>query len=271
MRDRDLRHWRALVRDRAKAEWRELSLDVIDELACHLADLHAAALRDGATEEEAEHRALDALRSASFLELSKRPRARRSPVGYMHDLRLAFRQLRATPVVTIVAVLSLALGIGANTTMFSLVDSLVLRALPVKEPGRLAIVTDTADRSATTYRIWREIERRHLFDRAFAWRDMRFNLAERGETDLVDGIWASAGIFDTMGVAPMLGRGFVEADDRRGGGPDGAVVVISYAFWRQRFGAALDAIGRHVTIERGFAGRALHRAARHYSRLEQTH
>ena len=250
MRDRDLRHWRALVRDRAKAEWRELSLDVIDELACHLADLHAAALRDGATEEEAEHRALDALRSASFLELSKRPRARRSPVGYMHDLRLAFRQLRATPVVTIVAVLSLALGIGANTTMFSLVDSLVLRALPVKEPGRLAIVTDTADRSATTYRIWREIERRHLFDRAFAWSDMRFNLAERGETDLVDGIWASAGIFDTMGVAPMLGRGFVEADDRRGGGPDGAVVVISYAFWRQRFGAALDAIGRHVTIER---------------------
>ena len=58
----------------------------------------------------------------------------------MHDIRLAFRQLRATPIVTLVAVLSLALGIGANTAMFSLVDSLVLRALPVRDPGRLAII-----------------------------------------------------------------------------------------------------------------------------------
>src|SRR5437879_10573396 len=107
----------------------------------------------------------------------------------MQDLRLAFRSLRATPIVTVVAILSLALGIGANTAIFSLVDSLVLRALPVKEPQRLALVTDTAKRSATTYVIWREIERRHLFDGAFAWSEMRFNLAERGETDLVDGIW----------------------------------------------------------------------------------
>src|SRR5439155_20788300 len=188
MHDRNLRHWKTLVRRRADEEWRQLSLEVIDELACHLADLHRSARDSGATEAEADRIATEALQSASFFELSKRPRARRVPVGYVHDIRLALRQLIATPVVTIVAVLSLALGIGANTAIFSLVDSLVLRALPVKEPQRLALVTDTAKRSATTYRIWREIEGRQLFDGAFAWSEMRFNLAERGETEFVNGI-----------------------------------------------------------------------------------
>src|SRR5439155_20442657 len=141
MRDRDLRHWKTLVRRRADQEWRTLSLEVIDELACHLADLHAAALSRGASEEEADRCALDALHAASFLELSKRPRARRSPVGYAHDIRIACRQLVATPIVTLVAVLSLALGIGANTAIFSLVNSLMLRALPVKAPQQLAILS----------------------------------------------------------------------------------------------------------------------------------
>src|SRR4051794_26843057 len=99
MREPDLRHWRALVRERANAEWRELSREVVDELACHLADLHAAALARGAPREDADRAVDAAIRSASLLDLSKRPRARRSPVGLLHDVRLAFRQLRATPVV----------------------------------------------------------------------------------------------------------------------------------------------------------------------------
>ena len=192
MRDRDLRQWKALVRERANREWRELSLEVVDELACHLAELHAAAIRDGASEADARQMALDTLNAASFLELSKRPRSRRGG-GYVHDIRVAMRQLIATPVVMIVAVLSLALGIGANTAIFSLVNSLLLRSLPVKDPQQLALLkggnTDSAGQSSFTFAIWQELQRRpHLFDSAFAWDAQRFNLADGGVAEFVEGI-----------------------------------------------------------------------------------
>jgi putative ABC transport system permease protein len=170
----------------------------------------------------------------------------------MHDLRLAARSLSATPVVSVVAVLSLALGIGANTAIFSLIDGLLLRALPVKAPQQLALVTDdvTAGIESWTNPIWEQIRdrRRDLFDDACAWNTTRFNLSEGGETQFVDGLWASGGLFDTLGVAAMLGRTFSPADDVRGGGPDGAVAVISYSFWQRRFGAAADAIGQTLTV-----------------------
>src|SRR5947209_10977725 len=100
----------------------------------------------------------------------------------MGDLTLAVRSLRATPVVSVVAVLSLALGIGANTAIFSLVNSLLLRALPVKDPQRLALLkgglTDSAGQSSWTFAIWQELHRRpYLFDSGFAWDDLRFTLA----------------------------------------------------------------------------------------------
>jgi putative ABC transport system permease protein len=252
MRDRDLRHWKALVRKRADDEWRELSLDVIDELACHLADLHRSAIAQGASEADARRLALDTLNGASFLEVSQRPRARRYPGGVVHDVRVAVRQLVSTPIVTAVAVLSLALGIGANTAMFSLVNSLSLRALPVKEPQRLAILVDSKTQNmwTWTFPIWEELRRRpQLFDGAFAWGTQRLNLANGGVTEFIDGAWATAGIFDTLGVGPLLGRTFTEADDTRGGGPDGPVAVISHAFWQRRFGGSGDAIGRRLTIE----------------------
>src|SRR5207249_4998294 len=254
MRDRELRQWKALVRERADLEWRELSLEVVDELACHLAELHAAAIRDGASEGDARQMALDTLNAASFVELSKRPRARRGG-GYVHDIRVAMRQLIATPVVTIVAVLSLALGIGANTAIFSLVNSLLLRALPVKDPQQLALLQggniDSAGRSSFTPAIWDELRRRPgLFDSAFGWADARFNLANGGVAEFVDGIWTTSGMFDTLGVAPIVGRTFTGADDRPGGGPDGAVVVVSYAFWQRRCGAAPDVVGRRITLDR---------------------
>ena len=172
----------------------------------------------------------------------------------MHDLRLAIRALRATPVVSVVAVLSLALGIGANTAIFSLIDSLMLRALPVSQPDRLALLTDAtspASAQSWTNPIWEQIRQRsHLVDGALAWSGSRFNLAAGGETRFVDGIWVSGAFFDTLGVPAMLGRTLTDADDRRGGGADGPVIVISYSFWQQYFNGAADAIGRTLTLDR---------------------
>jgi putative ABC transport system permease protein len=170
----------------------------------------------------------------------------------MQDLRLAFRALRATPVVSFVAALSLALGIGANTAIFSLVNSLFLRTLPVKDPGRLVLITDgtAAGLRSWTYSIWDQIrQRRQLFDGAVAWGPTRFNLASSGETEFVDGVWASGSFFDTLGVPALLGRTLSEADDRRGGGPDGPVSVISYSFWQRRFGGAADVVGRTLALD----------------------
>jgi putative ABC transport system permease protein len=170
----------------------------------------------------------------------------------MQDLRDAFRALKATPVVTLVAILSLALGIGANTAIFSILDSLMMRTLPVKRPQQLVLLGQgNQARTAWTNPIWEQVrERQGLFDGAFAWSGARFNLAQGGPTELVDGMWASGGLFGVLGVPAILGRTLTEADDRRGGGPDGAVAVISYSFWQRRFGGAADAIGRSLTVER---------------------
>jgi hypothetical protein len=170
----------------------------------------------------------------------------------MADFRDALRALRATPIVTIVAILSLGLGIGANTAIFSILDSLLLKSLPVARPDRLALVaTGDGRRTSWTNPIW-EALRAHE-DRvggAIAWSNTRFNLAGGGQTELVDGLWASGKLFEVLGVQPVLGRTLTAADDRRGGGPDGPVAVIGYGFWQRRFGGAADVVGRTLTVER---------------------
>ena len=158
----------------------------------------------------------------------------------------------STPIVTGIAVLSLALGIGANSAIFSILDSLLLRSLPVAAPEQLVLVGNSRfPRTSWTNPIWEQIrERQGLFGGAFAWSNTRFNLARGGQTEMVDGMWASGRLFETLGVSPLLGRRFTEADDRRGGGPDGPVAVISYRFWQQRFDGAADVIGRTLVVER---------------------
>ena len=174
----------------------------------------------------------------------------------MQDLRLAIRALRSTPVVSVVAVLSLALGIGANTAIFSLVNSLLLRTLPVMEPQRLAIISDTRAISqgytaGWTYAAWDQM-RQHAqpFDGSCSWMTERFNLAQGGgETQPVDGIYASGDFFTTLGVPALLGRTFTPADDVRGGGKDGPVAVISYALWQGRFGGSGTIVGTPLIVE----------------------
>ena len=165
----------------------------------------------------------------------------------MHDLRDAFRSLVATPVVSAVAVFSLALGIGANTAIFSILDTLILRTLPVREPQTLALI----DRGSWTNPIWEALrDRQQAFAGAMAWSTTRFNLAQGGQAEMVDGIWASGGYFDVLGTPAILGRTFAPEDDRRGGGPDGPVAVISYDFWQRRFGGSADVVGKPLTVER---------------------
>ena len=160
--------------------------------------------------------------------------------------------MKSTPVVSTVAILSLALGIGANTAIFSVLDTLLLRSLPVDAPRQLVLLgDDSGRRTLWTNPIWEQIrDRGALFEGAFAVSNTRFNLALRGESELVDGLWASGTMFEVLGVPAILGRTLTERDDRPGGGPDGPVAVISYGFWQRRFGGAADAIGRSLTVER---------------------
>jgi putative ABC transport system permease protein len=174
----------------------------------------------------------------------------------MQDLRLAIRALRATPIVTAVAVLSLALGIGAYTAIFSLVDCLILRALPVVQPQRLAIISENRAISQGftaewTYAIWDQIHQHaQPFDGSCAWSTERFNLAQGGgETQPVDGIYASGDYFATLGVPALFGRTFTSADDGPGGGKDGPVAVISYALWQRRFGGSGTIVGTSLVVE----------------------
>ena len=176
----------------------------------------------------------------------------------MADLRDALRALARTPVVTVVAILSLALGMGANTAMFSIVDALVLRPLPVRDPGGLTLLSSTvksatSDESWTnvswTNPIWESVRSREaMFGGAFAYGDVTFDISRRGETDPVDGLRASGRMFEVLGLEAALGRTFTQADDQPGGGPEGPVAVLSYGFWQSRFGGARDVIGRTITL-----------------------
>jgi predicted permease len=162
------------------------------------------------------------------------------------DLRDAVRSLRATPIVTVAAILSLALGIGANTALFSILNSLVLKELPVREPQQLVMI----GRTDWTNPIWEQIRDRQsdLFESACAWSSQTFNLADSGRADPVEGAYVSGGLFRTLGIDTIAGRPFTAADDVRGGGADGYVAVISYRFWRQRFGGTQDVLGRRLNI-----------------------
>ena len=172
------------------------------------------------------------------------------------DVRLARRSLSATPLVSAAAILSLGLVIGANTAIFSILNGLLLRPLPVRDPQRLVHVTDSVlgESGETRVRAWsypaweRIRQRSHLFDAATAWTFTRFDLASGGESQFVDGIWADGTFFEMLGVTAMLGRTFSTIDDQPAGGPDGPVTVLSHGYWQRRFGGTTDVIGRIVNL-----------------------
>jgi len=181
-------------------------------------------------------------------------RAGRRVQPRMTDLRDAFRALTATPVVAAVAIVSLALGIGANTAIFSLIDSLMLRSLPVRQPQQLVQLMNGPQRASWTNPLWEELRARdrQLFDGAFAYSGRRFNLTRGGEARLVNGVLASGEYFGVLGVPAILGRTFTPENDVRSGAGTAArqVAVISYRFWQEHYNGAADVLGTAIEMDR---------------------
>ena len=172
------------------------------------------------------------------------------------DLTFAFRLMRQTPMVSLVAMLSLALGIGANVAIFSLVNALMLKTLPIHDPERLAIIHQPATEPGRQPGIsftnpqWEYIrDHQDFFGGVAAQGGTRFNLNAGGEARPVVGIFVSGGFFDVLGVTPVAGRTFTPEDDQRKGGPNGPVAVISYGFWQREFGGDRAAIGRVIYLD----------------------
>jgi predicted permease len=172
------------------------------------------------------------------------------------DVRLALRLVRRSPGFAAIIVLTLALGIGANAAIFGVVNGLLLRPLPVADPYRLVTISSDAAiargypaGAGWMFAMWQELQPHvELFDGALAWRPARFDLAPRGERQLVEGLFASGGYFATLGISAIVGRTFTAADDRLGGGVEGPVAVISYGFWQRRFGGSAGVIGSPLVV-----------------------
>jgi predicted permease len=177
--------------------------------------------------------------------------------GIASDLRLAVRSLLAAPAVSIAAILTLTLGTGATTAIFSVANALVLRGLPVPRPQDLVTITsDSALRhgfqagAGWNHAMWDQLRQRaEAFGGAFAWTLQRLDLSEGGEMQPVNTLFASGDFFGTLGVRAAIGRTFTIADDARGGGPDGAVAVIGHELWQRRFHGSTDALGSPLLIE----------------------
>jgi putative ABC transport system permease protein len=158
----------------------------------------------------------------------------------VQDLRYGMRMLGRNPGFTFVAVLTLALGIGANTAIFSVVNAVLLRSLPYRDPDRLVVVSDTA---GGYFLDWRDQAK--AFEHVAAYTPAIADLKGSGEPERLDAGAVSADLFATLGVAPALGRTFTSEEDTYGGPP---VVILSDTLWRRRFGGDPQVIGRAVTV-----------------------
>lgn len=160
------------------------------------------------------------------------------------DLRYALRTLRKSPGFTAVAVLTLALGIGANTAIFSVVDGVALRPLDYPEPARIVAVWPDRDFSKEEFLLFREQSR--AYEAIAAYSGGAVTATGAGEPELALGPAATAGFFSVLGTEPALGRVFLPGDDRPGAEPG---VVLSHEFWRRRFGGDTAAIGRTLELD----------------------
>lgn len=176
-----------------------------------------------------------------------------------HDLRYGARLLRLNPAFAVIAILSLALGVGANTAIFQLLDAVRIRTLPVKDAGELAEVriAEPVDgrtgqfrgrRPSLTNPLWEQVrDRQQVFAEMFAWSAPTFDLTSGGEARYAQGLWVSGDFFKGLGVPALVGRTLTADDDRRGCAAPPA--VLSYGFWQREYAGSPSAIGRSIMLD----------------------
>ncbi len=238
----------------------QLEKRLAEEVETHLALLTEEYMRQGLP--AADARAAARRSFGRVVQIKEEHRDRRGLPwidNVSRDVRYALRSLRRTPMFSVVAIVTLALGIGANTAIFQLLDAVRLRALPVKAPEQLAEIR-IADLDGArgnfesplptlTNPIWEQLRTsgRTPFSGMFAWAEETLNLAAAGEARFVRTLWLSGEGFDVLGITPVQGRLFGAADDRRGCGA-GPGIVLSHSFWQREYAGSPSAIGRSLTV-----------------------
>jgi putative ABC transport system permease protein len=242
--------------------------EIVEELAQHLDDVYQRAIRSGASETDATKRALNELAGElKDIQRYKQPREGHLPppeslppdesrrpnvlADLLQDLRYAARMLKKNPGFTAVAVIALALGIGANTAIFSVVNTVLLRPLPYKDPEQLVMVWEDATKhgyprdtpAAANYVDWRD--QNSVFSGMAAIADSDLNLTNAGDPERLKGRRVSANLFPLLGVEPQLGRVFSAAEDKPGAQ---LVTVLSYRLWQRRFGSDPNIVGKTLTL-----------------------
>jgi putative ABC transport system permease protein len=246
-----VKSWLRVSRRRAAFE-RELQ----DEMRTHLELYQADLRRQGISEENARRRAL-----AEFGSVAARKEECRDAVGLRlvdelrGDVSYAVRLLRRSPAFTLVALLSLGLGIGANTAIFSLIDTVLVKTLPVDDPQRLFFIDNSGGKSGGSsgppYPCFERLRDHNRFLSGIAaFAEQRFKVSIDGVPERVRGQYASGTYFDLLGVRATHGRMLMPEDDSEPGrgGPHGAVAVISDGFWARRFGRDPAVIGKNVQV-----------------------
>ncbi|MGB6831809.1 MAG: ABC transporter permease, partial [Terracidiphilus sp.] len=249
-----IRGLRSLFRKRA------IESEMDEELSAFVEASTADKLRRGMKPDEAAHAARAEMGSANAVKHHIRSGAWETVLeNFWRDLWYGVRTLMRSPGFTAIAVLTLALGIGANTAIFQLLDAVRLRDLPVASPSELTVVR-MANRSgwrgnqATAYPalnnpLWEYIrDHQRVFSQVLAWSPTNLGITEDNHEQLVQGLWVSGNFFNALGVRPALGRLFASSDDRPGCGAAG--VVLSHAFWQGQFGGNAQAVGRTLIIAR---------------------
>src|SRR5579864_81926 len=241
-----------LYRLRALFRRQSVESELDDELRAHLEHETEKYIESGLSREAAARRARLEFGGMDLVKEECRDARGVSVIETtIQDLRYGLRMLAKSPGFTAVAVLTLALGIGANTAIFSLIDAVMLRMLPVDKPDELLQVKRHDPRWAGegmnfTNPLWEQVrDQQDVFSGVFAWGNDRFDLAQGGAVHLANGLWVSGDFFNSLRLRPAAGRLIARSDDQRG---CPAVAALSYGFWQDHYGAAASAVGSTVSL-----------------------